>query len=130
MSNTGSQDTLCQTAGLRTQVKVSVPFETAAAFKAACVASNTTMTDVIIQFMGKYSGSGVVKGGYSPDLSKRRQRRAAIRSILYQLERVKENEEQYLGNIPENFQGSTAYENAEQCVSTLCEVLELLVSAY
>ena len=79
-----------------TQVKVSVPSEIANAFKAACAASGTTMTCVISQFMDKYSGNAVVKGGYSPNLSTRRQRRAATNNIIRQLERVKINEEQYL----------------------------------
>ena len=113
-----------------TQIKVSIPFETAATFKEACAASDITMTCAISQFMDKFNGAANVKGDYTPDLSTRRQRRTAVNSLIRQLERVKINEEQYLDNIPENFQSSTAYENAEQCVSVLLEAIELLESAY
>jgi monoamine oxidase len=113
-----------------TQVKVSVKPETAAAFKAACAASNVSMSGVISQFMAKYCGSATKKGGYSPELSTKRQRRAAVRFSITLLERIKTNEEQYRDNIPENLQGSIAFETAENSISALCEAIDLLETAY
>ena len=113
-----------------TQVKVSVKPELAVAFKAACAAANTSMSAEISQFMNQYVGISSKKGDYSPDLSVRRQRRAATRSIIQQLNRVKDNEETYRDNIPENLQGSNAFDSSEQCISTLYEAIDLLDSAY
>ena len=89
-----------------TQIKVSVKPETAAAFKAACAASDASMSAVLSQFMQKYSGKAAPKGGYAPDLSTKRQRRAAVSNIIDQLEWVLDNEELYRDNIPENLQAS------------------------
>jgi hypothetical protein len=88
------------------------------------------MASAISQFMVQFSGDSTKKSGYSPDLSTRRQRKAATASIIRLLERVRSNEEQYLENIPDNLQGGTAFTNAEQCLSTLEEVIDLLMSAY
>ena len=70
------------------------------------------------------------KGGHAPDLSTRRQRRAATRVLTVQLERIRDEEERYLNNIPNNLQGSCIFDRAEQCVSLLNEAIELLESAY
>ena len=61
-------------------------------------------------------------------MSTKRQRRAAIRSIMQQLEQIKAAEERYRDNIPENLQGSVVFEKADQYVSLLDEALDLLGS--
>ena len=111
-------------------MKVSVNSETAASFKKACEASNASMASVISRFMEQFSGAAVQKPDYSPDLSTRRQRRAAIATMVRLLERVLDNETRYMNNIPGNFQSGAAYENAEHCVSTIEEAIDLLLSAY
>ena len=113
-----------------TQVKVSVKTETALAFKKACEARDISMASAISQFMEQFSGAIIQKPGYSPDLSTRRQRRAAVGSIIHQIERVRDNEEHYIDNIPDNLRSGTSFDNAEQCISTLDEALDLLTSAY
>ena len=113
-----------------TQVKISVKPETAAAFKDACAASAVSMASVLAGFMNQFSGISAEKKGYSPDLSTKRQRRAAVRNIIQQLERVKDNEEFYMDNIPDNLQGSIRFESAEICVSNILEAIELLESTY
>ena len=113
-----------------TQVKVSVKRETAMAFKRACASADTSMTAVISGFMNRYSGSAAQKGCYAPDLSSRRQRRAAVKAITAQLERVRDNEERYLYSIPENLRGGHFFEEAEQCLMVLEEILDLLSSVY
>ena len=113
-----------------TQVKVSLKPETAAAFKTACAANDVSMTSVISQFIAKYCGAAIKKGGYSPDLSTKRQRRAAVRSIIHLLDRIKTNEEQYQDNIPDNLQGSATFQAAEDTISLLTEALDLLEMAY
>jgi len=112
------------------QIKVSVKPEVAAAFKSACAVNEVSMAATLSDFMSQYSGTVKQKGGYTPNLSTRRQRRATVQAIIHQLERVKDNEEIYRDNIPENLQSSIAFETAEQCLATLEEALDLLASAY
>ena len=63
-------------------------------------------------------------------LATKRQRRAAIKKILLQLQQIKYAEEISRDNIPENLQGSINFEAAEECINALEEALELLDSAY
>ena len=113
-----------------TQVKVSVKPEVASAFKAACKANDTSMAAVLSDYMTRYSKTSVPGSGYSPSLSTRRQRRAAIQAIVHQLGRIRDNEELYRDNIPTNLQGGNAFDTADQCISQLDEAIDLLASAY
>jgi len=113
-----------------TQIKVSVKPETASAFKNACKISNVSMASVLSEFMDKYSNASRVKGGYAPDLSEKKKRRAVVQTIIQQLERIIENEERYCENIPGNLRESVAFDRAEHTVSSLSEALELLTEAY
>jgi len=113
-----------------TQLKVSLNPETVAAFKTACTANNVSMSSVISQFISQYCGTAIKKRAYSPDLSTRRQRRAAVRSITQMIDRIRTNEEQYRDNIPDNLQGSAAFDAAEHCISALDEAIDLLETAY
>ena len=112
------------------QVKVAVRPEVARAFKAACASNNVSMAAVLSNYMCRYSGAAARKRGYAPDLSTRRQRRAAAQEAASLLERIRDNEGQYRDNIPENLQGGSAYEAAEQCIAMLDEALDMLASAY
>jgi hypothetical protein len=112
------------------QVKVSVKPELATAFKSACESANVSMAGEISLFMSQYVGACANKGGYSPDLSTRGKRRAAVNNIVKLLERVRSNEERCRDNIPDNLQGGSAFDNAEQSVSMLDEAIELLESTY
>jgi hypothetical protein len=62
----------------------------------------------------------------SPKYETKRQRRAAVKSIINLLGQIKYSEEQYMSRIPENLQGSVVYDNAEQCVSCLDEAIDTL----
>jgi len=130
MGNTSTQVKQQWNSSHYTQVKISVDPATASAFKSACTASDVSMTSVLSKFMNQYSQTVIEKKGYSLDLSTRRQRRAAIRSLIYQLLRVRDGEEHYRDNIPENLQGSEVFERADQCACLLNEAIELLESAY
>ena len=63
-------------------------------------------------------------------LTMKRQRRAAVKKIIVQLQQVKDAEETSRDNIPENLQGSTVYETAEECINALEEAIEILESVY
>ena len=112
---------------MATQVKISVHPDLAASFKAACTASNVSLTGKLSEFMAEYSNF-LMKGKPFPDYTTKRKRRAAIKSIIKQLEQLRNFEERSRDNIPENLQGSELYENADQCVSWLEEAIEILAS--
>jgi phosphoenolpyruvate carboxylase len=112
-----------------TQVKAHVNPQIAAEFKAACMASGVSMAEKLSQFMSEYSGMKA-KGKTQKIYAKKRQRRAAIKLIISQLEDIKNAEENSLNNTPESFHGTEAYETAEHCVSQLEEAIELLTSIY
>jgi len=65
-----------------------------------------------------------------PQYGTRRQRRAATKSIINQLEQMKAAEELSHKNTPENLQSTEAYDNAEESISALDEAIESLKSAY
>jgi hypothetical protein len=110
-------------------IKVSVDPDVAAAFKKACAFSNVSMASELVKFMAKYSNV-TLKRKPKPDYTSRRQRRAAVRSIVQQIEQIRDAEEQSRDNVPENLQGSAVYETAEESISSLEEAIELLDSIY
>jgi hypothetical protein len=65
-----------------------------------------------------------------PNYTTKRQRRAAMKRIMEQLQLIRTAEEQSRDNIPDNFQNSSTYEKAEECINALDEAIELLESAY
>jgi hypothetical protein len=129
MGNTSNQSKQRWNAAHYTQVKISVDPQTASAFKAACICGGVSMAKVLGAYMSQYSSS-LKKTGRTPNYDSKRQRRAAVKSITRQLGLIKEAEEQCRDNMPESLHGSVNYENAEQCVSSLEEIIELLESAY
>jgi len=111
------------------QIKAHIDPELASAFKAACAASGMSIAGVLAQFMAEYS-KAADKRKPAPDYSTRRQRRSAVKCFVQQLEKVKDAEEQCRDNIPENLQDSVVYETADEYVSHLDEVIELMGSIY
>ena len=113
-----------------TQIKAAVRPEIAAAFKAACQANNVSMNSELSKFM-EGSGAAVSASKSEKDLlASRGGRRKLLGTLMEQLERIKDAEEEYKENIPENLQGSVRYENAEQAIEALEEALEALYRAY
>jgi hypothetical protein len=109
-----------------TQVKVSIDPVLANAFKEACRASGVSMASVLSDYMADFSR--VDKKHKQGSLTTRRQRKTAIKRFSEQLCMIRDAEEAYLGNVPENFQGSVVTERAENFISLLEDVLEILDS--
>ena len=107
------------------QVKISVDKEIASAFKKTCADSNVSMAATITNFMADYTGTAANRR-HMPDYSTKRRRRAVIRKYIKGLVQIKDHEESYRDAIPANLEGSIVYENAEEAVAMLEEVLELL----
>jgi len=111
-------------AGHYTQVKVSVPHETAAAFKSKCAAAGVSMASELKNFMsGNISQKPL-------SLRTRQLRRRAVIMLVRQIEAVMIAEQDYINNIPENLRNSRVYDAAEQTVSALEEALDILNEAY
>lgn len=53
----------------------------------------------------------------------------SIEDAMYELECIKEEEEEYRDNIPENLQGSERYERADEACDNLCSACDSLEEA-
>jgi len=115
-----------------TQIKVSVKPEIAAKFRAACETSGESMACVLSGFMEEYAAIPAKKKGKHAHIqtTTRRLRRIAMKSLLASLGQIRDAEEAYRDNIPENLTGSSAYEAADECVSLLTEAIDILEAAY
>jgi len=113
------------------QIKVSVAPEIAAAFKLACEIAGVSMAGEISRFMSEYSAT-CKKLTLTPeeDLSTRRKRRKVFVGMTCQMERLRDAEMYSHDNVPENLRGSSAYEEDEERISRMDEVLELLETIY
>ena len=111
------------------QVKVSIDPSIAHAFKAACQKSNVSMAAMLTSYMAQYSRT-TATAKHTPDYSSRRKRRESVRRIVSQLEIIRDAEEGYRDNIPENLKGSILFENAEHSITAIDDALDLLASAY
>ena len=116
-----------------TQVKISVVPDVAAAFKAACSASNASMAAILSQFMSDYSGLVRSGGGDNADhfeFSTRRKRRKALNRVIQLLHSIMEGELLSMDRVPNNLKGTSSYENSEEIVSQLEETIETLEQLY
>ena len=62
--------------------------------------------------------------------STRRIRRDAVKTILTCLSNIRDAEQKYLENVPENFQSSESFEVGECDVGALDEIIDMLVEVY
>ena len=112
------------------QVKVNVKPELAAAFKDACAAAGASMASVLSGFMADYSNHQTAGAPPSDPYATRKLRRRAMKSFISELESLTLAEERYRDKIPENLQGSVRYEDADRCVDTAHEAIDLLREMY
>ncbi|MCL1981795.1 MAG: hypothetical protein FWG53_01715 [Clostridiales bacterium] len=114
-----------------TQVKIAVDPKIATAFKSACAASGVSMAGELSRYMSQY-GSIVKKTKSKPayDASTRRQRRKIVATATQLMEQVLDGEICSHENVPENLQGASAYESAEESISVIENVIELLYEIY
>jgi len=88
-----------------------------------------SIASVLSGYMSAYC-QGAGKPGVFPGVATKRQRRAAVKRLVIQLESIKLAEERYRDNIPENLQGSSFYTNADESVVAMEEAAEILASVY
>ncbi len=74
----------------------------------------------------------MLKNGHctAADYNSRGKRRDAVRTILTYLSQIRDAEQNYLDNVPDNFQNSESFEVGECAVDALNEIIDLLVEVY
>jgi hypothetical protein len=124
MGATSSQSKQRWNADHYTQVKVSVAPDIAAAFKAKCQHNGVSMTSEISRFMSAENPTDPTP------FNSRQKRRKALRGILDTLSNIRDAEQRYQDNIPQNLQNSKLYDAAENAISVLQDSIDLLSEAY
>ena len=118
------------------QVKVSVRPEIAEAFKAACAGADVSMAGELSRFMAEYAAVTIARQAANTktegadSVSTMKKRRKTVRAVARLLEQVRDAEERFIGNAPENLRSAPIYENAEQYASVLDDVIERLGEIY
>jgi hypothetical protein len=111
------------------QLKISVEPELADRFKLACTTDGVSMASEITKFMERRAGEKYA----GPDrvrLTTRRHRRKAVREVISLLNKTAQAEEAYRDNIPENLQGSAAYESADAALSNIEDAVSVLEGVF
>jgi len=112
-----------------TSVKVAVKPQTAADFKAACAAAGTSMACELANFMNIYVNPPQEK--YIPkNVKTLGNRRKAMAVILTLMTEMRDAEDEFMNNMPENLQSSSRYEEADERLSSLDEVLDTIKDLY
>ena len=136
MSNAATRAKARWNAANYVQIKVSVHPEIAKAFKAACAAADVSMAGELSRFMAGYAAvkaadqAAVIKTRDADSVSTMKKRRKTVRAVTGLLEQVRDAEELFIGNAPENLQSAPIYENAEQYLSVLDDVIVQLGEIY
>jgi hypothetical protein len=113
------------------QVKIRTDPVTASLFKAACATSGVSMASEITRFMAECTSTLKCSNDKEYNrIAKRGGRRKEMASIIVRLEEIRDAEDAYICAIPENLQGSSAYESAESSIDLLEQAIELLQEAF
>ena len=116
------------------QVKISINPVLASSFRAACAAAGVSIASVLSQFMAEYSATKAMqhadKKTSEVSLSTKKKRSITVRKLTYQLEQIREAEEQSMENIPENLRSAGPFEEAEERIRLMEEAIEILECLY
>lgn len=114
------------------QVKISVDSALAESFKSVCARDGVSVTSELARFMRmRISTQNPVPAAKARIATRTRgQRRKAMMIVISELTMIKDAEEAYMDNIPENLCSGPAGEAAEQTVQTLEEAIALLEDAF
>jgi hypothetical protein len=88
------------------------------------------MASVLTQLMEQYCDLPKRAHADADDVSTRGKRRKIVQDMTLRLEKVRDAEDAYLSNIPDNLQGSSRYDAAQESVDAMDEVIELLGNIY
>ena len=113
-----------------TQVKFSTKPETAAAFKAACVAAGDSMAGALSRFMLKYTGQPNEQRQAPVSVKTLKDRRKTAVIVHNIIAALLDAEEKFVNNAPENLCESPRYEMAQERISKLQDVLDAMDEVY
>lgn len=111
------------------QVNIAVRPDLVESFKATCERNGLPMREVFIRLMTDYAGAEATidrQEKKKEDYSRLPLRRKAVARIISQLEEIKENQEQYIDNMPDGLKSSIRYEEAEEFLALLVGALDAL----
>jgi hypothetical protein len=112
------------------QIKVSVPHELAAVYKARCKTAGVSIAADLITHMSYEPPATRLKHVAQFPVGTREQRRKTTGKIIVLLTAILDAEDEYLNNIPKNLQGGERYSMAKQTVETLSSILDLAEDIY
>ena len=112
------------------QVKVSVPKELAAEFRAKCKVDGVSMASKIAEFMNAEIGGSKPAKTPKDSSSTRPMRRKELKYHIDCIAALADQERNYMENIPENLQNSCRYEAAEHSVTAMEDGVDILSEAY
>ena len=115
------------------QLKVSVEPELAESFKNTCINTGISMAAELSAFMAaraEFTDRANAKVVKADGYETRAKRRRHVSQILLQLTNIRDFEDAYMSNIPENLQSGPAYADAEQAIESLEQAIDLLRDAY
>lgn len=112
------------------QLNLSIKPELLESFKATCDNNGYSMRYVLIKFITSYAATPLTPKISKQKYNGRGYRRKAVKSIIDQLSIIRDDENYYIENIPENLQNSSRYSSAEETVDILDEAIELLNDAF
>jgi len=112
-----------------TSIKVAVKPQTATDFKAACAAAGTSMAAELANFMNIYVNPPPERH-IPQNVKTLGNRRKAMSVILTLMTEMRDAEDEFMNNMPENLQGSSRYEDADERLTSLVEALETIKDLY
>ena len=113
------------------QINIAVLPALATSFRAVCEQNGVPMREVLIEFIATYTAAvPATKKQANKSYAVRGDRRKSVDAIISQLEMIRDAEDEYKENIPENLKNSSRYEAAEQAVAALDEAVEKLMDAF
>jgi hypothetical protein len=113
-----------------TQVKAYVAPDIASAFKAACLASGSSMSSELAIFMTNYCQMQQKHTRATDFLSTKAKRHRAHEELLRKLILLRDAQEQANNNVPDNFQDTDGFEVAVEIVNKMDDAIEILESIY
>lgn len=112
-----------------TQIKAYIKPEIASAFKTACATAGTSMASELSAFMEEFVSPSRADLPHTK-VKTLGDRRKAMCLVIKLLTEIRDAEEAYVENTPENFQNSERFEMAEERLERLSEALECAVGVF
>jgi len=89
------------------------------------------MREALIEFITTYTATAPApKKRSNKGYTGRGSRRKSVAAIINQLEMIRDAEDAYKENMPENLKNSSRHEGAEQAVGALDEAIEILMEVF